>query len=345
MNKLSLKKALYFLAKFTGLFLLSSFLYRKKLLILCYHGFELDDESSFRPMLYIRPETFADRIQLLEKKGLNIVKLATALEQLEHNNLPPKSIVITIDDGFYSVLSRAAPILKAHDLPATLYLTSYYFNKMTPIFGLAVQYLFWKTNKDSVNLAGLNIDRVDNNSRELITEELQQRVIDYGYGLDSEDERTKLLKKLAKRLDLDTEEIESSRKFTLVNQEELGQLQRAGIDIQLHTHRHHFPNDPHLASQEILENKRIVEPFLDYPMSHFCYPSGEWSVAHWPVLESLGISSATTCEPGLVDASSKSYALPRFLDGENISSIEFEAEIAGFAELIRSARSRLLRKT
>jgi hypothetical protein len=34
-------------------------------------------------------------------------------------------------------------------------------------------------------------------------------------------------------------------------------------------------------------------------------------------------------------------ALRRFLDGEDVAQIEFEAEISGFAELARQARSRL----
>ena len=49
--------------------------------------------------------------------------------------------------------------------------------------------------------------------------------------------------------------------------------------------------------------------------------------------------TATTCVTGLVDEKSPLFAWPRILDSSRVSQIEFEAEVSGFNELLRMARS------
>ena len=51
------------------------------------------------------------------------------------------------------------------------------------------------------------------------------------------------------------------------------------------------------------------------------------------------METATTCEPGLNSPSTPRLSLHRFLDGEDITQIEFEAEVSGFTELLRSVRN------
>jgi hypothetical protein len=58
-------------------------------------------------------------------------------------------------------------------------------------------------------------------------------------------------------------------------------------------------------------------------------------------LTNLYIVSATTCEPGLNFRHTPRLALHRFLDGEDIDQIQFEAEMSGLNELLRRARAAL----
>jgi hypothetical protein len=53
----------------------------------------------------------------------------------------------------------------------------------------------------------------------------------------------------------------------------------------------------------------------------------------------MGILSATTCESGFVTKKTNPYYLPRFLDGENIPKIIFEAEVCGVLDLLRKIKS------
>jgi hypothetical protein len=53
------------------------------------------------------------------------------------------------------------------------------------------------------------------------------------------------------------------------------------------------------------------------------------------------VISATTCDTGLNHSDAPPLTLDRFLDGNNISWIEFKAEMSGFSDLLRKARSGL----
>src|SRR6185295_5721806 len=153
----TMKLVLYRACKALGVFEIARLLTWRGLRILCYHGFTLDDESEFRPGLFIRPETFARRMRYLASRGYPVLSLQQAMAALDRGPLASNAVVITIDDGFYSVAAKAAPILKSYDFPATLYVTSYYAIKKTPIFRLAVQYMFWKAAVSSLDVSGLGV--------------------------------------------------------------------------------------------------------------------------------------------------------------------------------------------
>lgn len=338
---LFLKRLFYYVSKFIGLFLLAGFVTRKGLRIINYHGFCLNDECSFSPRTFISPDKFRKRIQFIKGKGFPILGLDEALECLEMGELPDRAIVITIDDGFYSTYRCAYPILKEYTIPATLYVTTYYAMKGNPIFNLVVSYMLWKTKKSVITLDGLGIPiagkiRVDKN---LERERVAQAVIDYGESRCGEKERCQLVKEIGERLGIDYESIAEDRILSIMNMEEIRELSDSVFDIELHSHRHRFPNNKEEALKEIMENKSVLEPLVGRELKHFCYPSGIWVKNQWPWLSEAEIRSAVTTERGLNFRGSPKYALKRFGDDELLSQIEFEAEIHGYAELMRIIQS------
>jgi hypothetical protein len=95
-----LKLAAYHVCKWAGLFALARRLTPGGLRILCYHGFAVDDESEFRPGLFIRVETFRRRLAHLAAHRYPILSLDEAIDRLTRGTLPPNAVVITVDDGF-----------------------------------------------------------------------------------------------------------------------------------------------------------------------------------------------------------------------------------------------------
>ena len=335
------KQVLLHASKWLGLFRLARLLGPPGLRILCYHGFAMDDEAAFRPKLFIRPATFEERLRFLSKKRFPVLALEEALNRLSAGTLPAGATAITIDDGFYSVLRCALRPLQALSFPATAYITTYYCQKETPIFRLMMQYIFWKTQEPQLDLSGLPVPLSD--CVQLAEQEESQRVmwdlIRFGETQLPEPERVRLARTIANRLQVDYDRVLEGRYLSLMNESELRQMISGDIDIQLHTHRHHLPDQKEIIYQEITDNRAVLEPIARKPLRHLCYPSGIWSEESWAYLTELQVMSATTCDPGLNVPGTPVLGLKRFLDGENISQIEFESEMCGFNDFLRSVRS------
>lgn len=334
------KDVVFHASKAAGLFRVSKLLTRNRLRILCYHGTALQEEADFRPQLFIRPHQFEARLRYLHERRFPVLQLDEALRRLEDGALPKNATVITIDDGFHSTYLHAFRELKKRGFPATVYVTTYYAQKGNPVFRLAAQYLFWATKRPTLSLdtLGLGISgeaRLDSPDEK---ERTTWRIIEHAEQQLDEPARKQLIDRLAAQLDVAFGEVEQQRLLALMTADELSELAREGIDLQLHTHRHRFPEEPELVRREIEENRALLEPIAGRTLEHFCYPSGVYSPKQFPILEQLGVKSATTCELGLNTRKTPRLALKRFLDGSNISDIEFEAEMNGFSELLREAR-------
>lgn len=336
------KLLLFFLCRTLGLFRLARWLTRDRLKILCYHGFALNDEAEFRPKLFIKPERFEERLATIRRYGFQVLPLGEAVERLYSGTLPANPLVVTIDDGFHSVYRLAAPRLQQYGFPATLYLTTYYVEHPNPIFRLVIQYMFWKTRRKTLELKNVpwTPDGVIDLSVAAQKEKAMLDCIRHGESRCTEDMRCALSLQLGALLDVPYEDIVRSRILHLMTPEELQTLADAKIDVELHTHRHVFPIDnQEMAQREIVDNRAAIQRLLGREASHFCYPSGLWEECQWPWLDALNVKSSTTCRPGLNSGKTPRHALRRFLDGENIHSLEFEAALSGFSDLLRRNRS------
>lgn len=220
-----LKRAFLYASKWIGLFRLAPLVTRGGLQILCCHGFELRDGAQFQPNLFMKLSTFRCRLETINAHRVSVLPLQAALTCLQTGTLPPRATVITIDDGWYSFLLAAAE-LKQRGFPATLYATTYYSVKETPVFGLVVEYLFWRSRREFLDLGDLPlaqggvVDLRDRTERERVMWQL----IEYGERQDREEARETLGRELGKRLDVDYDQIRKSRCFSLLTRSELKQL-------------------------------------------------------------------------------------------------------------------------
>lgn len=333
-----IKLTFYYLAKYIGVFAITKYITRKKLRILCYHGVSLANEHLIFDKLFITHEVFKQRMTHLLQAEIPIISLEDAIDQLENDNLRDNSTVITFDDGWSGVYSKTADYLEEIEFPWTIYVTSYYMQKQTQVFNIVFQYILAMTQAEAVDLSDNDLLK---DIKQPISNKMQK---DTFYDLVTEIaikqmdaiQRQALLSELANKLTVDIEWILEQGCFKNFSSEQCKELAERGVDIQLHTHRHTFPsNDLNKAKKEILENKAILEKITGKQLAHFCYPSGVYDKIQFPLLEEIGIKSATTVFCGLNGSNNHRYELLRFLDGQNIKQIEFEAEVSGFSELLR----------
>ena len=87
--------------------------------VLSYHNFSPAESNK----MTVSQEMFERQMRLLREKGYRVISLDQFFDFLEFKTpLPPKSVVITIDDGWRSMYEIAFPILKKYGYHATLFI-------------------------------------------------------------------------------------------------------------------------------------------------------------------------------------------------------------------------------
>lgn len=331
----NMKTIIFCIAKYTGVFALCRWLTRKQIRILAYHGVWLGDDH-YGNFLYISPQKFAERMQKIKKMGLPVIGLNKALVDRDKGELPDCPVVITIDDGWYGTYLHMLPELEKNEFPSTLYMTTYYSEIQAPVYNVLVQYMITTTSQNIVDIGVLGgeeeVFQLSNSGqRQKLYARLESLVdsadVEYRYDL---------IDKVSELLKVDLSRIISEKWFHLASFDQVRDMAHRGIDVQLHTHRHRISKGgDDCLEQELTDNRLRLEPLTGKPLVHFCYPSGVYDRSVWPSLKANDVVSATTTEAGFVNKQSHIYALPRILDGENVSDLEFEAELSGFNEIKR----------
>lgn len=346
---MSIKLFAYAMARALGVFALCRRLSRSRMRILAYHGASLGDEGAYNPLLFISTETFQRRIDWLQRKGFHVISLDQAVDALDgKGRVPALSTVVTFDDGWHSTATRLIPILAERNLPSTLYLHTAHFEEDWPVLPVVVGYMLWRHVNTMVAIAGFAA-AMDGTYRLKHKTDRDALVHQSCAWLESPPATrqtiTNRLCRLADSLGLDADDLGlQTRRFDYMSRDELLEIAGHLCAIELHGHEHHYPaGDPEAFAAD-LDQCRSVIVGLGLPVPrHYCYPSGAFDAAAGATLDRFGVRSGTTCLPGFVrpvrDASRHHY-LPRFLDGENIDMLVFEAEMSGFAGLLRRMAGR-----
>jgi peptidoglycan/xylan/chitin deacetylase (PgdA/CDA1 family) len=315
---------------------------RERLLILGYHGISLEDEHEWNPALYMSPSTFEARLAALDRGGYTILPLAEALAALDESRLPPRSVALTFDDGYFDFYVKVFPALKARRFPATVYLTTYYCEYNRPVFPLVCSYILWKArHSGSLNIRPLT---GEDRSYSLATADSRDSVVRAVATASERDhlsasDNDAIAERLAERVGVDYAALRAKRLLNLMNVEEVAELAGQGVDFQLHTHRHRNPSDPELLRREIRDNRVRIERLTNQRALHLCYPSGLYDRGLLPCLTSEQVESATTCDPGLVSARSARLLLPRFVDTQLVTMAKFEGWVSGAAAFLPGRRT------
>lgn len=335
----ALKHNILLCAKYAGLFTLARFLTRGKTRVLAYHGIWLGP-GHFGNYLFMSAEKFAARMALLKKWGYPVVPFSGAPEKQSQLRCPT---AITIDDGWYSTWLDMLPALEKHRYPATVYLTSYYCQNQAPVVNVALSYCFSTIEPDrqqAIHLPEYGLGPVTINT-ESARRDVLATAQDICAALEDDPSKQKFLEAVCYQIGIDHAALIAGRWFHLMSPQEVSDAAGRGITFESHTHRHRITHQGQDSlAEEIAVNSDFIRALTERKPEHFCYPSGRYTKDLWPVLENCRMGSATTTDIGLVDEKTPPYAMPRIMDGQDVSELEFEAEMSGFLEL-----TRLLRKS
>jgi peptidoglycan/xylan/chitin deacetylase (PgdA/CDA1 family) len=87
--------------------------------VLMYHSVDHNDKLT---KLSVSPESFEKQMKFLHDNKYNVVGLDKIIDYLQKKEkVPPRTVAITFDDGYYNNYRYAYPVLKKYAMPATIF--------------------------------------------------------------------------------------------------------------------------------------------------------------------------------------------------------------------------------
>jgi peptidoglycan/xylan/chitin deacetylase (PgdA/CDA1 family) len=275
-----MKKFLFDVLRYTGVpELLRETVQKKKVSILTFHDPE--------------PGTFEHTARYLTG-NYNVIPLSRYIKSIEDKEpLPPKSIIITMDDGHKNNY-KLLPIIEKYKVPVTIFLCS-------GIVDTNRQF-WWKRNMN-----GHSIHEI----KELT--EVKRRNLFRSYGFDY----------LA---DYGCENRHA------LNMAEIREMFRTGyVDFQSHTVYHVLLDkcDDEMSLEEIKNSRTDIQQKLNKPVEAIAYPNGNFSEREIKYVKHSGYKCALTTIPGYNSPSTNEFKLLRFGVRDNAGLNEIVVRSSG----------------
>ena len=238
-----------------------------------------------------KPTVFAKQIAYLSRHYTMIPldTLVSALHRKDFSQVPPKSVVITIDDGH---VGNAAllPIFKQYHIRPTLYVCTQIVDTHRH---------FWFKIEGHSKAEKERLKRLPNAER---------------------------LACLKKTTDFEPEKPYPDRQALNITEM---QAMAESVDFQPHTQFHPvLPRCTETeCRREVLESKTDLEVLLGIKCSHFSYPNGDYTQREVEIVKSGGFRSARTTDIGWNTAETPLYRLKAIPITDDAGLILFRAEL------------------
>ena len=248
------------------------------------------------------------------------------------NPIPPRSIAVTFDDGFSDNYTQAFPVLKKHQVPATIFVVSDFIDKPEPIWFEVIANAFLQAPLGSISHAVCGFGLPSANDRSTRTTELAHALSSAKKVPNSQrEEFIEYLKRTTWNSQSDSSWNQYGRAMTW---EQLREMSKNGIDIGSHTVSHPILSQiteaqcaKELSDSRLTLLERLGEspPIIAYPEGRSdSFPSGISGLA-----SSAGYEFGVSYVPGVnVPESLQSFYVKRHTVERFMSRERFCAQLA-----------------
>jgi peptidoglycan/xylan/chitin deacetylase (PgdA/CDA1 family) len=238
------------------------------------------EETDSLPFIVVRKRTFQRLVRYVaehfEPVDVRTAEPGPVTERLR--------VAFTMDDGWQDNYVNALPILRAAEIPATVFLCTGLAGETAPFWPEQVRRVLRPSlsqtyGKRAETLIEALVESLKYCSPEARDRHVHMLLIQSG---DADEMRG------AKPRDIDR----------TLDWEQVREMDRQGVRFGSHSHAHPIltavPED--VAAQEIVESKLALETKLGYECDLFAYPNGDWSPAIREKLAECGFRLAFTTE-------------------------------------------------
>ena len=304
--------------------LLQKKLKRNGVSILAYHGV-IDRPLAFDDWCFLSTEAFEEQVAYLSQH-FKIVHLSDAVKALENGPVDEPLAVITFDDGYRNNLTKALPILKKYNAPATIYLVTNQVATDETLWFCRLNHAIEQTLAQQLTWNGKHYTLGSAIEKSQTSASIQQSL----KGMHN-DRLLEAVNDIAKTLDVDiSQEVAQDSAHRLLSADEMQTLLDSGlITFGAHTHDHTILARLSEAEQkqQIALSKAGVEAITGEPCEHFAYPNGghhDYDPTTAKLLKEAGFKSCVTMLTGNNIDLTYPYHLNRYGIGSDTAFSRFK---------------------
>lgn len=233
----------------------------------------------------------------------------------ENARADSRRLAITFDDCFTDFHSRAFPLLKKFDIPATVFISTGFVDSDRVPWTDELNFLMKETAVSGISFGGkegdVNFQWRDTAGRLEALEGIK-RVLKRL----PEEERAEIFQEVRERL-----AVSKKNPSRILTSDQIKEMSAAGVSFGAHTVNHVILTRvaPERARREIEDSKKQLEELAGAECAGFCYPNGEADDFNPEVrrmVEEAGCVYACTVLDGVNGPETDSYALRRLWTSE-----------------------------
>lgn len=288
----TIKKILLHMIESLGGFQLLRRIKKNDPVILMYHRI-LQDEF----INGLTPQEFEQQIAYISR-NFNVVSIEDLLRDVKNNCVQPFSLALTFDDGHYDFYSNAWPILKKHNLPASLYVTTGFVDGTTWLWPDLLKYILLNSNEVILNVEHLGDISTLAKDHHISWHKLGDHCLTL-----SVEARNTLLFKLADDAKISVSETPQPP-FHSVTWPQLQEMSTEGLVVGSHTVTHPILSSLSVENlhYELAASASAIQQHLGAAPAGICYPNGRPEDINEGVIKAAELKGYTY---GLMGRSSK----------------------------------------
>jgi len=250
---------------------------RQDLTVLAYHRvYNISDEALFPydpELVSASTASFAWQMEFV-RRHFSPISFGDLLEALDSGlPLPPRSLIVSFDDGHLDNYTNAFPVLKSLGIPATIFLSTGYIGSSQTFWFDHLSALIYHAPEGEMYITGLSLKltlgastATRRSATELVLSRLKRQ---------PNQKRLDILRELDNTLSrhMPTHNVDASSALTW---EQVREMSLAGIEFGSHAVTHPvltMLNDTELHD-ELAESKHMIETMIGRPAPVLAYPVG-----------------------------------------------------------------------